>query len=207
MNSDPSAIEAQLRELRAVPLDDAFLARLEDAAEGSLTALSPAQERLEAQLRGISPALLSADFLASLEAAVTGVPFPGEVKIVPFPRSRPAVESAPRKRPIWAAAAAVALIGAVSALWMPAEKTEVQVTQTSAPNVPLGAVSNLVPASYNRGVSEVHDEGVVWKSNTQPHNLVRVVYKDRITLKDDKGRTYQVEQPRVEYLLVPAKTD
>lgn len=207
MNSDLSSLEAQLRELRAVPLDDVFLARLEDAAEGSLSALSPVEDRFEARLRDISPAPLSADFLASLETILTSVPFPGEVKIVPFPRSRPVEVAAPRKRPIWAAAAAVALIGAASALWMPDAKPTAQITQSTSPSAPSAVLSNLVPASYNRGVSEVHDEGVVWKSNTQPHNLVRVVYKDRITLKDDKGRTYQVEQPRVEYLLVPAKTD
>jgi hypothetical protein len=34
-----------------------------------------------------------------------------------------------------------------------------------------------------------------------------VVYKDLVTLKDASGRTVQVEQPRVEYMLVPAKTD
>jgi hypothetical protein len=28
-----------------------------------------------------------------------------------------------------------------------------------------------------------------------------------VTLKDANGRTVQVEQPRVEYMLVPAKTD
>jgi hypothetical protein len=28
-----------------------------------------------------------------------------------------------------------------------------------------------------------------------------------VTLKDPSGRTYQVEQPRVEYIFVPAKTD
>lgn len=208
MNSDLSSLEAQLRELRAVPLDDVFLARLEEAAGGSLAVLTPAEERFEARLRGASPAPLSEDFLATLESIISGVPFPNEVKIVPFPRSRPLEVSAPRKRPIWAAAAAVALIGAASALWMPTDKPTAQITRTTAPGTPpASAINNLVPASYNRGVSEVHDEGVVWKSKTQPHNLVRVVYKDRITLKDDKGRTYQVEQPRVEYLLVPAKTD
>ena len=69
------------------------------------------------------------------------------------------------------------------------------------------AHGNFIPAGFNRGLSEVHDEGVVWKSNSQPHSVVRVVYKDLVTLKDASGRTVQVEQPRVEYMLVPAKTD
>ena len=93
---------------------------------------------------------------------------------------------------------------------MPAGKTSdkliSQVTQVSSP-VARPANGNFVPASFNRGVSEVHDEGVVWKSNNQPHSLVRVVYKDKITLRDKQGRTFQVEQPRVEYMLVPAKTN
>jgi hypothetical protein len=79
----------------------------------------------------------------------------------------------------------------------------------SVPSAPVtnSANGNFVPAGFNRGLSEVHDEGVVWKSNSQPHSVVRVVYKDLVTLKDANGRTVQVEQPRVEYMLVPAKTD
>jgi hypothetical protein len=81
--------------------------------------------------------------------------------------------------------------------------------QSAATSPPITAPAslNLVPASFNRGLSEVHDEGVVWKSNNQPHTVVRVVYKDLITLKDANGRTFQVERPRIEYMLVPAKTD
>jgi hypothetical protein len=37
--------------------------------------------------------------------------------------------------------------------------------------------------------------------------VVRVVYKDHVTLRDASGRTMEVEQPRVEYMLVPDKTD
>ena len=47
----------------------------------------------------------------------------------------------------------------------------------------------------------------MWQTDTQPKSVVRVIYKDKMTLKDDRGRTFQVEQPRVEYLLVPARTD
>ena len=104
----------------------------------------------------------------------------------------------------------VTWIGAITALMVPATKSPVnparQVAQASPP-VTSAANPNFAPASFNRGLSEVHDEGVVWKSNNQPHTVVRVVYKDLITIKDANGRTFQVEQPRVEYMLVPAKTD
>lgn len=72
----------------------------------------------------------------------------------------------------------------------------------------MGANSgNLVPAGFDRGVSQVKDEGLVWKNDTQPHSLMRVEYVDKITLKDRDGRTYQMEQPGFRYMLVPAKTD
>ena len=209
MTHDPSSLEAQLRELQVSALDEALLSRLEAAADGTLTALSHQEVRFEAVLRKTSPARLSADFLSQLDAIFHEVPFAVNEKIVLFPKANPAVHTR-RQRPLWGAAAAVALIGAATALLMPAGKTSnqlgSQMTQASSP-VARPANGNFAPASFNRGVSEVHDEGVVWKSNNQPHSLVRVVYKDKITLRDKQGRTFQVEQPRVEYMLVPAKTN
>ena len=209
MTHDPSSLEVQLRDLQVSALDEALLSRLEAAADGSLTQLDHEEIRFEALLRNTSPARLPADFLAQLDAIFHEVPFAVNEKIVLFPKANPAVHTR-RQRPLWGAAAAVALIGAATALLMPAGKTSnqlgSQMTQVSSP-VARPANGNFAPASFNRGVSEVHDEGVVWKSNNQPHSLVRVVYKDKITLRDNQGRTFQVEQPRVEYMLVPAKTN
>ncbi len=209
MPLDQTSLEADLRELQAAMLDDALLLRLEAAADGTLTQLSHEEIRFEAFLRGISPARPSSDFLASLESIVHEVPFPANEKIVLFPKANPAVHTR-RKPRLWGAAAAVALIGAATSLLMPVGKAPDKIARQGAPvSPPLtnAASGNLVPAAFNRGVSEVHDEGVVWKSNNQPHSLVRVVYKDKITLTDKTGRTFQVEQPRVEYMLVPAKTN
>ena len=207
MTPDQPSLEAELRELHAATLDEALLARLEAAADGTLTRLGPGEIRFEALLRGSSPARLSPRFLASLESIVSEVPFPVDEKILLFPK---AAVRARQTRPIWGAAAAVALIGALTALMIPAGKVPVNPTRqvaVTSPPVTAPTNPNLVPASFNRGLSEVHDEGVVWKSNNQPHTVVRVVYRDLITLKDANGRTFQVERPRVEYMLVPAKTD
>ena len=208
MTHDPTPLEAQLRELQVSALDEALLSRLEAAADGTLTTLSHQEIRFEALLQQTSPARLPTDFMAQLEAIVREVPFAVDEKIVLFPIANPAVHSR-RQRPLWSAAAAVALIGAATALLMPAgknpDKVVSQMRQVSSPTA-RPSNGNFAPASFNRGVSEVHDEGVVWKANNQPHSLVRVVYKDMITLKDNEGRTYQVEQPRVEYMLVPAKS-
>lgn len=209
MTHDPTSLEAQLRELQAAALDDALLLRLEAAADGTSTQLSHAEIRFEALLRETPPARLSAEFLAQLEAVVHEVPFAVNEKIVLFPKANNAVHTR-RHRPMWGAAAAVALIGAATALLMPAGKPPEKTARQSAPApspVTRPTNGNFVPAAFNRGVSEVRDEGVIWKSNNQPHSLVRVVYKDKITLKDKSGRTFQVEQPRIEYMLVPAKTN
>lgn len=210
MNPDPSSLEAELRELQAATLDEAFLLRLEAAADGSLTRLTHEEIRFEALLRESRPATLSPDFLAKLEAIVHEVPFAVDEKIVLFPKANTSAHPR-RSRPMWGAAAAVALIGAASALLIPtASKAPENLARRAAPVSQPAAPSsggNFVPASFGRGLSEVRDEGIVWKSNNQPHSVVRVVYKDKMTLKDEKGRTFQVEQPRVQYMLVPAKTD
>ncbi len=208
MTHDPSALEAELRELHAASLDEALLLRLEAAVDGTLLELTHEEIRFEALLRETTPAKLSAEFLAEIEILVRDVPLSGNDKIVKFPDVGPAVHTR-RKQPMWAAAAAVALIGAATAFLMPAGNPPQSVVRQSA-SVPSpvnpAATENFVPAAFNRGVSEVHDEGVVWKSN-QPHSVVRVVYQDKITLKDKHGRTYQVERPRVEYMMVPAKAN
>jgi hypothetical protein len=213
MKQDHASLEAELRALQAAMLDDELLLRLEAAADGTLIQLTREELQFEESLRRIPPARLSPDFLAQLEAVVHEVPFAVNEKIVLFPKGQlgKKAPAARGNRPMWGAAAAVAVIGAVSALMIPAGKAPQDVarqetSRTSAPSSNM-APANLIPASFNRGVSEVSDQGIVWKSNNQPHSVVRVVYQDRITLKDASGRTYQVEQPKVKYMLVPAKAD
>ncbi len=208
MHTDASTLETALQALQASPLDGALLDRLEAVAAGTLTTLSPEELRFEIRLREVKPAPLSAEFMAQLEAIVHEVPFAVDEKIVLFPKASQALKKRPQSRAPWAAAAAVALIGAASALLIPSGKAPSNViTQAAPPASPTISNANLVPASFNRGVSEVHDEGVVWKSDSQPHRVVRVVYKDLINCKDAQGRLFQVERPRVEYLLVPARAD
>lgn len=206
--SHDSTTEDDLRKYKAVALGDELLARLEGVADGTWTKLDRDEIRFEAFLGQQHPAILSPELLAALESVIAGVPFAVDEKIVMFPKGG---QSPVRtRRPMWAAAAAVAMIGAVSALLLPSPARKSQVAGQTGPAVgkmTAEASKSMVPASFQRGVSEVHDEGVVWKSGSQPHSVVRVVYKDRIILKDANGRTFEVEQPRVEYMMVPAKTD
>jgi len=209
MTPEITSLEADLRELQASALDDALLMRLEAAADGTWTELSHEEIRFENFLREIQPSVLSADFMTQLEGVVAQTPFTVDEKIVLFPRTnRPS--QLRRARPIWRTAAAVALIGAATAFMIPTARPPQKIASQAAASTPATTsppVGNLIPASFNRGLREVSDEGIVWKSNKQPHSVVRVSYEEKITLKDEMGTTYQVVQPRVQYMLVPAKTD
>jgi hypothetical protein len=105
----------------------------------------------------------------------------------------------------------VAISGAVTALLLPTthhNTTKLAATPPkSAVTRPAPSPAELIPADFKRGLSETRDEGVIWQANDQPHRVLKVVYLELVTLKDAAGRTYQVEQPRVEYILVPAKTN
>jgi hypothetical protein len=207
MPDDLSSIENDLHLIRAAGLDESLLARLEACAEGSWTNLDPLEIHMERRLSAITPAPLPDELMARLEATLSAVPFPAVApKIVSFP-GRAAVAKRPQHQ-WWGAAAAVALFGALAGWLLPNDPVGKTITSTPqpAPRYPT-AGSPLVPAAFNRGLSQASDEGILMPSNNQPHRVLKVVYQDRVTLKDAQGRTYQVEQPRVEYILVPAKTN
>ena len=208
MSLEPPTIESELRNLRPAALDEALLARLDACAGDTWTDLDPAELAFEKHLRGTTPAKLPAGLTASLEAALAGVRFPNEEKIVSFPKREVA---APRgNRGWWSAAAAVALTGAITAFLVPMNHRQAPVAVDSPKSSPAPSLTNsdkLIPAGFGSDLSEARDEGVIWQKNNRPHRVVKFVYMDRVTLKDASGATYQVEQPRVEYILVPAKTD
>ena len=208
MSSDPSSLESDLRRLRAAALDESLLARLDACAADQWTELTPAETAFERHLQGIAPAALPASLMASLESTLGAAPFPGEKNIVRFPKQETATPA--RNRNWWGAAAAVALIGAATAFLIPQQATPGAppiAKRESHETKPAGSAPELIPAGFKRGLSEARDEGVIWQSNDRPHRVLKVVYQEEVTLKDGNGRTYQVQQPRVEYILVPAKND
>ncbi|MEI8039697.1 MAG: hypothetical protein WCJ14_15055 [Verrucomicrobiota bacterium] len=209
MSSDLSSMESALRQLRPARPDAALLARLEACTDNSWTEPQPATRGLVNQLGRLAPSPLPAALLAALTATLDTVAPPGEPKIISFPSARTATPHHPRRW--WGAAAAVALIGGVAALYAPIHHaTGPLAAAPHAPNqatLPTRPTGPLIPASFNRGLTEAHDEGVIWPSNDQARRVLKVVYRDRVTLKDASGRTYQVDRPRVEYILVPANAD
>ena len=214
MSSDPNPIDSDIRNVRAAALDDALLDRLDACANGQWTRLTPTELAFENSLKAFTPAKLPASLMRSLEAAAAAAPFPsGDTKILSFPEKTAARQQ--HRRSGWAVAAAVALCGAVTALMMPhdgsksglAASNPDPVRSAGAAAVPSPADDRLVPAGFNTGISETSDQGVVWQPNSTPHRVLKVVSMDKVTYKDASGRTYQIEKPRVDYILVPDKAD
>lgn len=211
MSHDLSNLENELKKLCPAGLDDALLTRMESCADGSWTHLDPTEIAMEKELRAIVPSPLPANLAAQLESILSSAPFPTEEKIVVFPSLS---ATRPRTNRNWAIAAAVALMGACAAWFVPnptpaknfaANPPATEHSRQPSPALP--DTGKLIPAGFNRGLSEASDHGVIWQPDNRPHRVLKVVYRDRVTLKDNEGRTYQIEQPRVEYIIVPAKTD
>ncbi len=194
MSFDPSSIESDLQNLRAAKLDEALLARLDACVANTWTELTPAEADFEASLRAIAPAAIRPALQNRLESIVATVPFPAQREI----SNRPAAQG----RKWWAAAAAVALIGAVSAWMIPAPRNP-QTAQNSPAQISPQLPDSLIPAGFNSDLRETRDHGVIWQSGHQAQRVLKVVYLERVTLKDAQGKTYQVEQPRIEYILTP----
>ncbi|MBC7979826.1 MAG: hypothetical protein H7Y36_04620 [Armatimonadetes bacterium] len=217
MSKIPSILEQQLNVLKPSGLDDAFLLRLTSSAEGLL--LQPTAEELEfvSELRAITPRRVSSGMHSKLCGIIGDTPFAADEKIVFFNKSK-SLESSSKSgkrtniiRLNLAAAAAVAILGSLAALMLPGgESSKVPlVSSTPVGSNPVSSQNseNYIPASYNRNLSDTRDEGVIWQTKNQSHRVLRLTYTERVTLKNEKGGTVEVEQPRVEYVIIPEKID
>lgn len=219
MSGELKDFENELRTFRPATIDGIFMERLEQCADGTWDFISPLELGLEHQVRAQAPLPLDPDMTGRLLAEVMDLPFPkSPPKIVRFPvamAEEPAMPASGRGSRWLAAAAAVAMVGAAAGWFVPqvsrsvtplaSEKrfTPEHAVTPAAPAIPSG----LTPAGLNRGLSAATDEGVILQGSNRPHRVLKFVYRDQVTLKDAQGRTYQVEKPCVEYLIVPAKTD
>ncbi|MFD0895787.1 hypothetical protein KBB96_02300 [Luteolibacter ambystomatis] len=210
MNDDLHDIEACLASLRPAVPDSALLARLEQAAHGSLVRPTAEEMRMEALLGGHEPLTLPPDLMRSLEGIVANAPFHVDEKIVMFTKPNAAPAPVRRYRPM-AAAAAVALLGGLTALMMPAGKAPstgpVRVAGSPVTsNDDRVAPASFSPSGYGRDVQDAKDEGVIWK-NGRPYRVMRATFKEKASFTNSEGRKVEFEQPREELILVPEKID
>lgn len=211
MTEDNHHLEARLQGLRPAPLPPAYVEQL------AAIALDGADLELERALAALRPAALAAELENSILERTSG-----GARVVAFPAA-----AAPRRgwgRLALPAAAAVALLGAATALLVPtggrdsgtvasadAGRAPAQIPQR-APQAALPAAissagSSYLPAGFDSRVRQANDQGVIWTSPSAGHRVVQVIYNDRVTVMDQDGRLYPVERPRVEYLLLPEEID
>lgn len=199
MNLDVNQLEEALLECRPAKLDPSLFSKLVDALDQASAPVAQSDLRFEEWLGSHSPTMISNELMDRL--VVVAEPVNNVVAI-----SRP---SPSKQFRTYAAAAAIALFGAAIALLAPIGKeSELPLAdqQVDSRIIPLEEARKFVPASYARGLCEARDEGVVWRDNT-PHRVLRIVYIDMITLTNESGEKMEVEQPCVEYIVVPEKID
>ena len=213
MSKIPTIAEQQLANLQPNHLDEDFMSRLHASADGSLFELTEAELQFENNLRKFSPKKLSPPQDSALLDILHNTPFHVDEKIVLFHKSasRASGTTSRLRRFNLAAAAAVALLGSLAAWITPNQTKDTAGINPSSPfNSPAitsPASNSFAPAAFNQNLSDTHDEGVIWNKSSRPHRVMRFTYMDRVTLKNEKGDSIQVEQPREEYVIIPEKID
>jgi hypothetical protein len=216
MSKMPTITEQELNTLHPKGLDEDFLARLAASAEGSDMNISADEAAFEGYLRSQRPRPIPISLQNSLLDALGDTPFAMDGKIVLFNKPSSATVIVDKKRSMFrfniAAAAAVALLGSLAALMVPAETQGDQKTVAGDPSPSLSAPlatspSAIAPASFSRNPSETRDEGVIWRGKNEPHRVHRLTYMDQVTVTGADGKMRTTMRPRVEYVIIPEKID
>lgn len=215
MDHEFQDIEDSLKGLRPAKPDAACLDRLLSAVEGRLQKNDLSVAGIESRLASMLPVAPAPEAFERMLETVSRLPFPVDEKVVLFPgAAKPAATSKPvSRRPWYAAAAAVAVAGAFTALMVDGGRNNhgsgpVAIENKEPRVVTKGPVSpqanKIVRAST--GVQEASDQGVRW-SNGKPMRMVRVRYMDKVQVMGEDGKLREVEVPREELLMLPEKID
>jgi len=222
-------LEKQLGRLVPSSMSQDLLGRMEQSMHGTAKESrldSDDLDDLEIHLGQMAPATMPEDILGRMVRAMDSwhEHVPVEEKVVPFGESGGEREEATPSRKRYgsgmlAAAAAVAMLGAVTALVMPRLMNEsdvggvvATVEDTIVPDRQITAFSEprdawIVPDSLSHKVTNTSDRGVVVSRDNTPHRCIRVEYVDRIKVQDEEGREIEIERPGVDIMLLPVETN
>ncbi|MES2996793.1 MAG: hypothetical protein V4733_08285 [Verrucomicrobiota bacterium] len=209
MSERNTSLEDGLKRMGPATLDAALSDRLESCANGDWTHLSVEETCWQNEVRNISPQPLNDVQLDRFSALFDGVLFQGNDRVAPFfAAAKQPVASSAGRRSWWGAAAAVGILGASAAWMIPTSRNQDAISgnQNTAIPAPASAAvgEEFVSAGMKRNFSYVNDQGVVWSKDRHPHRVKEVGYTERVRYTDAKGRVLEVQQPRVEIILVPA---
>lgn len=202
----------QLKKIILPSLNDDFLNRLVAAADGTDLTTSLTQDTQANKIGSIQPSPLGAGLNSKLLEAIGDAPFHKDEKIVLFNKPNRTTKSRKIVRFNLAAAAAVALLGCMTALFLPDQQKSIaendaKPVSASTQSAQASTNPNFVPASFSRNLSDARDEGVIWRNQAQPLRLLRFTYMDEVQLRDETGKIIQVSKPKFEYVILPENID
>lgn len=186
-------------------------------------------KRFEEELERLSPGKLPEGLIARMELAMegwedaaAGVEDRGETeerdKVVQFPGTRDAggvqVDAQRQNgagRSWWAAAAAVAVLGALVGLFFAdgpgRAKGEDPVAGTPERLTPGLQPVDYAPQAARRKILGASEQNMVLANGEQPLRVMRLDYVDRVVFRNGRGEEVHVEVPTVNYRLIPVVTD
>lgn len=171
--------------------------------------MDPELKKFEEELERLCPVAMPDGLIARMESAMDRwQEEAAEEKVVPFPGREENAYGASRGG-FWAAAAAVALLGALAALLVPDKGGYAGSEQlaTSDAAVPALAPASFSPVGASRNILAASDEGFVMTRDAVPHRAVRVEYTDLVEFTNERGERLQLEAPRVRIVLIPVQVD
>lgn len=162
-------------------------------------------KQLEEELRGFAPSPMSGDVLARMVEAMDrweqaegdrDADFSG--KVVPFPKE----EKRASWRPMWSAAAAVAILGAVMGVMLPDTESPGVTAMNGLGPVPALRQASLVPVNVQRKVRSM-DAGMVSNKDGLEYQLIRVVRQEEADFRGGGDVGLKISRPKVDYYVVP----
>lgn len=173
-------------------------------------------ERFEAELERLSPGSLPDGLIARMEAAMEGWEEVAEGvsreidKVVPFPLLEDQGEGKEHGRgSLWAAAATVALLGAVAGILLSATPRGGERSERGMALAPVEGVSNVefAPRAAKRRILDSSDRDIIVTDGAKAYRVSRLNYVDRYEFLGGNGEKMHFEFPAVNFRVVPVRTD
>ncbi len=171
-------------------------------------------KQLEEELRGFSPSPLSNEVLTRMVQAMDRWeetdPKSDEVversievleggKVVAFPYEK---ERKASWKPMWGAAAAVAILGALIGVFLPERSDSPIVTLSDYGTVPSLRHASFVPVDANRRISSL-DAGMISDREGIPYQVIRVVRQEEAKFRGADNVGLKISRPKVDIYVVP----
>lgn len=223
---DLQELEQMLSSLVPCALDTDTADRLADVLpkESCLEADEAGLDELEKHLCQLTPVTMRTDVLSRMISAMDSwhEHIPVEEKVVAFSdesQSEKENTQQPKSGNMVAAAAAVALLGAATALIAPSFFPEAvdnpavaSIPSPAGPAVSLtGSIDAkeawLVPDAMSHKVLNTSESSVVLTRDSVPHRCIRLDGVETIKIEDEDGREITINRPSVQYVLIPVETN